>query len=246
MEGNHFESVLQCISVINLENESERQKKKSLLPYGHWWGKLSAHYSLTFFCKGVWRVTTSTWYINISLIKLDIIFDLMYLGCVLELPCFIKLLRVWQQISALWCKTAEITITSLEKPKCWFLFFFYVLGEFKKKPSINIFVYHAHGFTQNLFFFCIRSLSSESIIKNTYLHIFSNCDYFSDWYWITTGIYSQPRKFVVNHGWKYYSSTKWWQFTPLIFYKFIQPRSMVQGLDTHTNKLSIFQIERCS
>lgn len=45
------------------------------------------------------------------------------------------------------------------------------------------------------FFFCVSSLSSESIIKNTYLHIISNCDYFSDWYWMT--IYSQPRKFVV-------------------------------------------------
>lgn len=53
MEGNHFESVLQCISVINLENESERQKKKSLLPYmgTAWLGKLSAHYSMTFFAR---------------------------------------------------------------------------------------------------------------------------------------------------------------------------------------------------
>lgn len=116
-----------------------------------------------FFCKGVWRVTTSTWYMNISLIKLDITYDLMYLGCILELPCFIKLLRVWQQISAIWGKTAEITITSLEKPKCWFLVFFMFWGNLKKKPSINIFVYHAHG----LFFFCIRSLSSEYI--STYI-----------------------------------------------------------------------------
>lgn len=30
------------------------------------------------------------------------------------------------------------------------------------------------------------------------------------------------------------------------FISLFNPESMVQGLDTHTNKLSIFQIERCS
>lgn len=76
-----------------------------------------------------------------------------------------------------------------------FLFFLCFWG-IKKKQNINIFVYHAHGFTQNFFFFCVSSLSSENIIKNTYLHIFSNCDYFSDWYWMT--IYSQPRKCLLS------------------------------------------------
>lgn len=129
-----------------------------------------------FFCKGVWRVTTSTWYINISLIKLDITYDLMYLGCILKLPCFIKLLRVWQQISAIWCKTAEITITSLEKPRCWFFLFFLCFGGIKKKKNHKYICLSCAWFYPKLFFFCVSSLSSESIIKNTYLHIFSNCD----------------------------------------------------------------------
>lgn len=30
------------------------------------------------------------------------------------------------------------------------------------------------------------------------------------------------------------------------FISLFNPESMVQGLDTHTHKLSIFQIERCS
>lgn len=107
-----------------------------------------------FFCKGVWRVTTSTWYINISLIKLDITYDLMYLGCILKLPCFIKLLRVWQQISAIWCKTAEITITSLEKPRCWFFFFFLCFGGIKKKKNHKYICLSCAWFYPKLFFLC--------------------------------------------------------------------------------------------
>lgn len=82
----------------------------------------------------------------------------------------------------------------------FFFVFFYVFGELKKKP-INICVYHVHGFTQNLVFFVLVAWAVKALIKNTYLHIFSNCDYFSDWYWMI--VCSQPRKFVVNHGWKY-------------------------------------------
>lgn len=71
----------------------------------------------------------------------------------------------------------------------------------KKKTHKDICLSCAWFYPKLVFFFCVSSLSSEGIIKNTYLHIFSICDYFSDWYWMT--IYSQPRKFVVNHGWKY-------------------------------------------
>lgn len=122
-----------------------------------------------FFCKGVWRVTTSTWYINISLIKLDITYDLMYLGCILKLPCFIKLLRVWQQISAIWCKTAEITITSLEKPRCWFFLFFLCFGGIKKKKNHKYICLSCAWFYPKLFFFVLAAWAVKALLR---IHIY--------------------------------------------------------------------------
>lgn len=69
-----------------------------------------------------------------------------------------------------------------KNPDAGFFLVFYVFGELKKKKHKYFCLSCAWFYPKLGFFLCVlaSSLSSEGIIKNTYLHIISNCDYFID------------------------------------------------------------------
>lgn len=59
-----------------------------------------------------------------------------------------------------------------KNPDAVFLVFFNVFGELKKKNPINIFVYHAYGFTQNLFFFFVLAAWAVKALLRIHIYIY--------------------------------------------------------------------------
>lgn len=141
------------ISVINLENESERQKKKSLLPYGHWWGKLSAHYSLTFFLQGSLESNYKYLVYKYKSYKVRHYFWPDVFRMRLRTPVF------YQTIKSLTADQCNVVQNSRDhyhkfgKTQMLVFGFFYVLGEFKKKTQHKYICLSCAWFYPKLVFF---------------------------------------------------------------------------------------------